>query len=311
MLIFIYGQNTYGSFKKLNEIIAYYKKNHKSGLNLSFFDFKKDDFKDFKNEIRTNSIFKEKKLIILRNAFSNSDFKEKFLKEAKESNRSEDVIVFYEENDPDKRTALFRFLEKYGKSQKFEPLEGLKLGNWIKKEFKNYGAEIEPAAIEKLIRLAGNDIWRLSNEIKKLINFKKNKFIEEKDVNLLIRADIEIDIFKTIDALASKNKRLALYLIRRHLEKGESPFYILSMIIFQFRNLLVVGDALDKRMAYGDILKIAKLHPFVFRKTCVQLGKFNLQELKNIYRKIFQTDLSVKTGRLRPEAALEMLVAEI
>ena len=69
MIFFLYGQDVYRSRAKLREIIEHYKKARKSGLNLKVFDFKKADFQDFKDVIRSVSMFNEKKLIILKNAF--------------------------------------------------------------------------------------------------------------------------------------------------------------------------------------------------------------------------------------------------
>ena len=48
MTIFIYGQDTYRSRLKLSEIVEHYKKIHKSGLNLKYFDIKFLKFDDFR-----------------------------------------------------------------------------------------------------------------------------------------------------------------------------------------------------------------------------------------------------------------------
>ena len=72
MIIFLYGQDTYRSRQKLNEIIEQYKKVHKSGLNLRYLDCGKLSFQDFNDETRQTSMFKEKKMVILTNSFSNT-----------------------------------------------------------------------------------------------------------------------------------------------------------------------------------------------------------------------------------------------
>jgi DNA polymerase-3 subunit delta len=53
------------------------------------------------------------------------------------------------------------------------------------------------------------------------------------------------------------------------------------------------------------------MHPFVVEKTLFQARKFQLEELKKIYQKIFQVDLDIKTGKVDPETALDLLIAEI
>jgi len=202
-------------------------------------------------------------------------------------------------------------LKKHTKIQELKPLEGDKLKNWVLKEFLRYNAKIEVKVAEKIIEFIGNDLWQLSNEIKKLASFKKSQKIDIIDVNLLVKPKIEVEIFRTIDAIAARNKKQALYLIHKHLEKGESPLYLLSMINFQFRNILAVKDFIEKNKPYRIILKQSKLHPFVVKKSYFQAQRFTIQELKKIYQKIFQVDLGIKTGRIEPEVGLSLLVGEI
>jgi len=313
MLIFLFGPDTYRSRQKLNEIISHYKKIHKSGLNLRFFDGEQLDFQDFQEKTRAVSMFAEKKLIVLENALKNKLFKENFLANAKKFLKSDDVILFYEgANEVPANDSLARFLKKSGKSQEFKLLDGQKLKNWVKKEFSNYDAEADPAVLARLIEFVGEDLWQLSNEIKKLVSYKNKKKITLEDIELLVKPKAaEADIFKTIDFLALRDKKQALKLIHRHLEKGDHPLYLLSMINFQFRNLLIIKDLSQKYQSPYAISKIAKLHPYIVKKNYPQAQKFTAPELKKIYQKIFEVDVCVKTGKMEPEVALDLLIASI
>ena len=311
MIIFLYGEDTFRAKQKLNEIIEQHRKVHKSGLNLKYLDFSKKEedlsFSGFKDEIRQTSMFNEKKLVIIINSFSNSPFKEAFLEEEKDF--ADDIILFYEEGKVDKRDSLFKFLKENAKCQEFSLLRGSKLKAWIKKELGSCKAE--PAVFEKLVDYVGSDLWRLNNELKKLVSFRNGKEIKAQDVDFLIRPKIETDIFKTIDALAQKDKKGALELLHKHLEKGDSPSYLFSMINFQFRNLLMVKELAERRSPYNVILRKSGLHPFVMKKNYFQSQKFTLPELKKIYQRIFQIDFNIKTGQVEPGAALDVLIAEI
>ncbi len=305
MILFLYGEDTYRMKEKMKEIIERYKKVHKSGLNLKYFD----NFEDLKDGMNQISMFKEKKLAVINNPFSNIEFKEKFLENCKDFAKSEDIIVFYQEEEINKNDTLFKFLKKNAKCQEFSLLGGSKLKEWIKKEFGKYQAGIEPKSLEMLIEYIGNDLWRMSNEIKKLVSYKKK--VNSEDVKLLVRPKIETAIFKTIDAISQKNKKLAINLIHKHIEKGDHPLYLLTMINYQFRNLLIIKDLIERHKPYSVILKKSGLHPFVVKKSYFQCQKFTFQELKKIFQKIFKVDLDIKTGRIKPEIALDMLIAEI
>jgi DNA polymerase-3 subunit delta len=314
MIIFLYGPDTFRSRQKLNEIIERYKKIHKSGLSLKFFDFEKDSFDDFRDALKSSSMFREKKLLILKNLFSNRKAENVFFKNLKEISKSREIILVYEE-EIDEKSPLAKELKKEAKFQKFELLEGIILKNWVKREFQKYQAKISNEAIEMLINYVGSDLWQMENEIKKLVNFCDKQEIKTKDIELLVKPKIETDIFKTIDAIAAKNKKRALSLIKEHLEEGDSSFYLLAMINFQFRNLLIIKSCELKRELYANDMRILSkklgIHPYVIRKTIQQMRRFSFEELKKIYQKIFEADLNIKTGKIDPETALDLLITEI
>ena len=314
MILFLYGKDTYRMHEKLKEIIRHYNEIHKSGLSLRYFncqELNNSAFNSFKDEIHQISIFQEKKLAVVSNPFTSLDFKEKFLKEAENFLESSHIILFYEQGEVNKKEKLFKFLEKKAQCQEFKLLSGRQLKNWAEKKIKERKTEINPEALEALCSYIGDDLWRMSNEIEKLASFRPGGVIEKKDVQLLVRPKLETDIFKTIDAVSQKDKKQALKLLYKHLEKGDSPLYLLSMINYQFRNLLIVKDLVEKQEAYGAISKKSGLHPFVMRKSYYQSQKFSFLELKKIYRSIFQADNNIKTGKIEPAAALDMLTVEI
>lgn len=313
MIIFIYGEDTYRLKEKTREIVEEYRKVHKNGLSLKFVDFSKDesDIDSLKNDMRQVSMFKEKKLIVIGNPFLNIDIEKKVLEEAKNYAKSSDLFLFFNEGEVKKSSSLFKFLVKNAKCQEFSLLKGLKLKNWAEKQFILFKSKVNPIALQKLLFYTGNDLWRLNNEIKKLSSFKLKSEVNPDDVGLLVRANIETDIFKTIDALAQKDKKTALSLLHRHLSKGDSPLYILSMISYQFRNLIVVKDLIERGNPYNLIVKKSGLHPYVVKKNYYQAPLFTTSELKKIYQKIFKADLDIKTGRINPVIALDILISEI
>ena len=211
--------------------------------------------------------------------------------------------MFVEEGNIKKTNKLFKILQKTAVVQEFQPLEGVKLRRWIQKEFENYKAKVSPDAIEKLALDVGNDLWRLSNEIQKLTSFNKKTGIKE--LELLVTPNLEAEIFATIEAVASRNKHRASALLQRHLKKGDSPAYLLSMIIYQFRTILEVKDRAERKAGFSGI------HPFVVKKTLALANRFTLPELKQIYHKLFEVDIAIKTGKADAETALNLLVASL
>jgi DNA polymerase-3 subunit delta len=98
-----------------------------------------------------------------------------------------------------------------------------------------------------------------------------------------------------------------LVLLHKHLDAGENSLYLLSMIAYQFRNLLIIKELLNARKPLAS----CGLHPFVVKKSSYLCSQFSMEQLKKIYQKIFQVDLDIKTGKIEAETALDLLVSEI
>ncbi|OGZ35998.1 MAG: DNA polymerase III subunit delta [Candidatus Portnoybacteria bacterium RIFCSPLOWO2_01_FULL_43_11] len=311
MLILLYGQDTYRSRQKLKEIIEQYKKIHQSGLNLTRFSLKNGisfNFEKIREIIEAVSMFNEKKLIILEDAFGNKDFQEVFLKYVKKNKfkKNKDVIVVIYEKG---KFPVSGFKSQVNMIQEFKSLEGANLVKWIENEVKKQGGEIDKSSAQKLAFYVGDDLWQMNQEITKLIHYQSK--ITSGSVDLLVNPKIETDIFKTIDALAMRDKRTALMLLYKHLEQGEKEFYLLTMLAYQFRNLIKLKSLVERNIPYYALTQKTKIHPFVVKKTWEQLRNFNLNELKNIYRKLLEAETETKKGRLEIRAALDLLITEI
>jgi DNA polymerase-3 subunit delta len=321
MLIFLYGEDGFSSREKLTEIKNKFLSYDKSGSGLSSFDAEeKFSVQELVYTLETPNLLNPKRLVILKNilAVSSEDDREKLLDYfSKSKNITNDqnlVVIFWEGKKAKASNKLFKYLEKNSKKQNFERLSGAKLNSWILKRIKllDSQASIKPGALQKIILFSGGDTEIMDKEIMKLVNFKDGKEITEEDVELMMNTKLESDIFATIDAISQKNKKKALELLHNHLEKGEDPFYIFSMIVYQFRNLLKVAGYKEQGMINEyEIAKVAKLHPFVVKKSLAQLRNFTLDDLIQIYSKLQKIDLDVKTGKKDMGLAIDVFIAEL
>lgn len=320
MFITLYGAEPFLAEQKLKEIIGNYKKTQQSGLSFYSFSALNDvDYNDFKSALDVVSMFAEKKLIVLKNFFMKDEALAKQVhKYASDCGIGEDkntVVIFFESGEPKQGKEFKKLLEKPNLSQEFKKIDIAKLPSWIKKEFEKSNVVIESQAAALLARSAGDDMYRLKNEIDKLASYLPaqagKKSITEKDVIDMVAADFHSDIFSVIDAIAKKDKKLSLEILNSHIEHGESEIYLLSMIVYQFRNLLRVKSLIESGKDVASIAKDTGLHPFVVKKTLSASKLFSLEELKNIYKKLFDIDLKIKIGEVDPQMALNVFVAEL
>lgn len=312
MIIFLYGEDSYRSRQKLEAIKQRFIKTDKSGLNLTLLQSEGLDFDEFKKAVEASGFLGQKRLVILENPISQSEpeLTEKLIKYQTDKIKSEEVIiVFWEKNQIDQRGKLFKYLKKNAQEQEFKLLGGHQLNKWIEETVKERGGTIDSQAVEKLAAYVGPDLWQMSNEINKLIAF--NPHLTAENVGGLVKSKIENNIFNLIDALGRRDKKTALERLHEQEELGQNEIYILTMIVYQFRNLVKVRDCLEQGMPAYLIAQKTGLYPFVVRKSLAQARNFSKEGLKKIYQRLLDLDLAIKTGRIEPKVGLDMLIMEI
>lgn len=294
MIILFHGKDSYRIKEKIDEFVKAYKEKNKNYFGLNYLNGKEITLFDLKEEMLSYSMFSEKKLIIVNNLLSNQKNKEDFLSQIDLFKKSENILILVEENE-----VLGKIIDDFDKVNKFDLLNGLKLKDWIKKKVVSLESEIEEEAINKIIEYVGGDLWQINNELMKLSSYSKK--ITSDNVFKMVRPKNEINIFDTLDAVAQKNKKKAISLLRIHVDKGDSPIFLLSMIASQIRNIISVKN--------GAVVK--QMNPFVYRKSVSQAKNFTMEDLKKIYSRILELDFEIKMGKINPDISLDVLISEI
>jgi DNA polymerase-3 subunit delta len=192
----------------------------------------------------------------------------------------------------------------------FDLPKGEALVRWIRARARAEQGEISLEAAQALAEVE-DDPRALGNEITKLltyVNFARP--VELEDVQTLTPAGGEAKVFDMVDAIGQRRGPLAQRELHKLLESAE-PLYALSMIVRQYRLLLLAREMLNARASEAEISKTLGLHPFPTGKICAQARHYKLGDLEVIYRRLLQYDVEIKTGRIQAEAALDTLVGAL
>lgn len=292
-----------------------------SGSGLSVLDFgEKVSLSSIQDTISTGGLFSAKRFIIIRDAISATSAEMQkdvvaLLKNHKGLADDEDIVVLFWENaDPKKNGSLFKYLFKVAKKQEFAPLSNAEISKWIIKKI----AEINPVitidskTADMLATYVGNDLNALDSELSKLASYAANGKITSQDIGLLVKAKLDSTIFETIEALTSGNKKKALELFHGQLSNGEDAYYILSMYVYQVRNLLKIADCVaNGNTNHFNIAKEAKLHPFVVQKSLPHVRALSLEKIKSMLITLADIDLAAKTGKIDLILALDTFIVSL
>jgi DNA polymerase-3 subunit delta len=331
MIIFLYGEDTYRSRQKLKELKTKFTKEiDQSQSSLDVLDGEKISLEGINEIVAAPSLFAKRRMVIIENIFKNKDkdlFKAlaDYLKKKNLSDADKDaIIIFWEDNSGDKlkTNVLFKNLCKEKIVQEFKLLSNTETVNWVKAEAKRRGGNMKGQAAVQLASIFGSDLWQLSNEINKLINFKRGQApgminvenpvdIELKDVEDLVRGSTDENIFALTDAISIRNKAKALELFENELKAGVTEAYLLSMIIRQFKILIQVHEAINSGYSPRKIQSELKLHPYVVQKTSASAKNFSLNALKELYSQTVDIDYQLKTGQADIKTALSLMISKI
>jgi DNA polymerase-3 subunit delta len=158
----------------------------------------------------------------------------------------------------------------------------------------------------------GGNLRLLDQEITKLVTYTAGeRAITGEDVDAIVPYAQAVIIFDLVDALGQRNGRAAARTLHGLLDAGAAPLYLLAMIARQFRLLIQVKELQGLGVNQQGIVKTLGLHPFPARKLQAQAIRFNASQLETILRWILDADVAIKSGQMEPEAALDLLVADV
>ncbi len=105
----------------------------------------------------------------------------------------------------------------------------------------------------------------------------------------------DLSVFPFLDAVGRRQRVLALREYLKLKEEGQNPIYLVTMLVWQFRQIIV------PELASGFVKKKVEL----FR------SNFSFDELRKIYYLLLNIDLQLKTGEGVSEILVEQFVFKV
>src|SRR3954451_16653950 len=186
------------------------------------------------------------------------------------------VMLLISATEVDKRRSFYRMLVKRAELQVFDRLDSARAG-WEEEateivlgRAKKRNLEFHDAALELFVLLTGGDTRQIDNELEKIEVYcstgvppaefsAAGKMPATRTAGIAVpRVTVELVrelvplsragvIFELSNALSSRDLELALKLVRRLLEQGESAVGILlAAIVSTIRNLLLTKDLMEQ-----------------------------------------------------------------
>ena len=306
-MILFYGENQ-GIKKEFKDNL---KKIHKNKEVLNLFQEEIIKAKDFLiNEISSQSLFGEKKLIFINEA------NDKILNILEELNGyiQEDRIFLFGDV-LDKKSKLRSYFEKSKEHASVACYQDNEIG--LKKIISNKLAGysgINNQTINLIIQSSGLDRGKIYNEIEKIKNCFKEKKIEIEKLENLLNLKTNDDFNQLKDEAIKGNKFNTNKLLSETIFQTENSVYYLNSINQRINKLNDIENLKHKEKSLDTIIN--QLKPPVFWKDkpilIEQSKKWNKKRLQEILKKTYNAEIELKSNSMiRKDLLLKMLILDL
>ena len=224
----------------------------------------------------------------------------------------ETTLLIFVDGDVQQRNPLLRSLAEHCTVHRESTPNVQALLQWIKRRAADKGSSITPPAMQVLAELVGGDLWTIDRELEKLSLYATGRDITDSDVRAMVPYAQEANIFAAVDAIMDGKPGPALRLLMQLMEDGQEPLYIIAMIERQLRLIALARDLTDRGVSPPDLgRRMGTNSDFVLRKTLGQARRLTLPQIRTKYRRVLESDLAIKQGRLEPALSLQLLVADL
>lgn len=275
----------------------------------SIYDIEEKDLRDALEDLDTYNFLTSKKIVIIKNAFSNLNEK-----------NMEHLFKYIENPSPDNLLILtvkkidnrLNIIKKIKKNDNVTILT-LKVNSfqYIKDCLKEY--KIDHKAVSLLMEKCRDDITKIENECNKLKLYKKDSLqIIEEDVENLVEKKLEDSneaLFSFIKYLLMKDKKNSIRTYQELLEYHIDNSSIIGLMSSQLKTIYQVKLLTDKKWRTNQIIEALSL------KSSYQVNKmseygccYSYQELGGLIHSIAELDYDIKSGRLDSKLALDLFI---
>lgn len=224
----------------------------------------------------------------------------------------EDVIFILCEEKADKRSKLYKLINSKGVCEEYPKETEESLARWVKRYAANSGKQMSDATAMYLVTEVGNDMTQLSLELEKLIAWCLDRDgIGIEDVDTVCTHQVNGKIFDMVTAISNRRQKEALSLYYDLLTLRESPFHILSLLVRQYNNLLVVKDGLLNHRSPQEIAGTSGIQPWLVKKLADTARGMKYREIRDALEACAKSDEGVKTGNISDTLSIELLIISL
>ncbi len=296
------------------EIEILKKQNNIEDIDVIKYDLENTKIENVIEDALSISLFGNKKLIIVENAYIftgtiNKKLIEQnidVLKEYINNGSFNNIIVFTILKEKiDERKNIVKLIKEKGVVKDFNISNNI--NKYVFDMFKNY--KISNNNVNLLINRVGNNLEILNQEIEKIKTYKDSDLnISEDDIKNLTSKNIDTDFFNLIENIVIKNKEKALESYFEIIKYGEEPIKIIVVLANKFRLIYQALNLYKKGYSSKDISTILGSNYYAIKKCLENSRNYDNKTLLNCILKLANLDIDIKSGKIDKNLGLELFI---
>lgn len=313
-IVVVYGSENYlrhRVFEVVSEQVV--GSNPDDEMSVVRFPGKTTDFVTVMDELRTVSMWGDRRLVVVEDADDFVKNHRAALEKYLLSPAKKSVLLLMVSSWPS-NTKLAKSVAKEGLDLDCSPLKPADLLRWIPEQTRSvHKREIARDAAQLLIELVGAELTQIEQELAKLATFVGEQgSIGAEDVRKLVGGWKAETTWGMLDAIRDGNVDLALHLLDKLLTEGEHPLKLLGGINFTFRPLAAATESARQGLSLKESLIQAGVKPFIAGVSESYLRRLGRPRAELLYRRLLEVDTGLKGKSSLPDRVqMEQLVLQL
>jgi DNA polymerase-3 subunit delta len=190
------------------------------------------------------------------------------------------LVINYKYKSVDKRTKLYKVLEKHAVYFESARLRDYQVPAWIEKYLMTRGIKIDPAASAMLTEYLGTDLHKIVNELDKLIITMEGgkPFITTSLIEKNIGISKEFNNFELQKAVGEKNVLKANMIVHYFANNSkDNPITLSIASLFSFFSKLLIYHYLPDK-SKNNVAAFLKINPYFVKDYELSASKYNISK---------------------------------
>ncbi len=251
-------------------------------------------------------------------------------KSRKKAGPSEDPLLQYlEQPNPDcilifdldkfgaRNQSPFRELSEKAHVVEFAEMKEGEAAAWVTARAKSLGRSLSGDAARLMTNYLGVSLRGLANELEKLVIYcgTGRKEITDKDVEQVVGASRENNVFELTKAIGAGNKPVAITIALKMLDQGSDQKQFIFVMLSRFIEQLIIARELsakgENERAIAEALELRGGAAYFAKEIISQARRYSRARLDAAIAAILETEALTRRKHASDELLMEMLLVRL